>query len=557
MPLKLREKFFRSKASRTFAATLVVLGGLVGEPSSLRADDFTRGEEPMNWSNTEDRPALPPPPPALEPPNLCEFYQVDARFYDDGDGFEHNTSMFRHVSGGPLTQLYNLQCLRDIFTYCGVPETETPTMIGFEIFRDDCIFLEMAKIAGMNCGAMSSEALRCAREGIRCKHVSSQVRGNCEGRSVTILFDSQCQRYEPTADDAACGRYAATGLYSPISLLWDTDSSITDFYNVVNFPMNPHRPAQWHTWRASGKSPLLVYDPKHLGLVTSGAQLFGEWTFGGKSFASLKGMIDGTDRSSWKNGYEALAQLDRNGDRKISGTEIAPLALWFDRNQDAVSQPGEVVSARDAGLKSLSLDHEPFNPVTQAIHARLGYEREIGGEVVAGESVDWYGETSASKIEMVLREQARVALTNELNSESDTAAPTRGADVRFNGMWEWKLDGDTRVDAQAPTKGLLHLAFDEETGQVSGSSFAQAPIQDKAGRKLLKVTRLSVEGAAKGDREIRFRIYDGKRRVAESTAVLSADGKELRGEAVSRVVKSPGSDETNKVSYRWTAHRPK
>ena len=510
----------------------------------------------MNWSNTEDRPALPPPPPALEPPNLCEFYQVDARFYDDGDGFDHGSSMFNQVSGAALSQLYNLQCLRDIFTYCGVPTTEAPQMMGFEIFRDDCIFLELAKIAGMSCGTMSSEALRCAQVGSRCKSVSSQVRGNCEGRSITVLFDSQCHKFTPTGDDAACGRYAATGLYSPISLLWDTDSSITEFYNVVNFPMNPHQAAKWHTWRASAHSPLLVYDPKHLGTVKSGAQLFGEWTFGGKSFASLKGMIDGTDRSSWKNGYEALAELDRNGDRKIDGAEIEPIALWFDRNQDAVSQPGEVVSAREAGLKSVYVDHDAFDPTTQAIHARLGYERVTNGATLQGESVDWYGETAATKMDMLLREQARVALSNENEPKSDTAALASAGDVRFNGMWEWKADGDKRIDTNAPTKGLLHLAFDDETGQLSGSSFAQAPMEDKSGRRLLKVTRLSIEGASKAEREVRFRIYDGKKLVAESTAVLSPDGKELKGEAVSRVLKSPGSDDTNKISYRWTAHRP-
>ena len=38
----------------------------------------------------------------------------------------------------------------------------------------------------------------------------------------------------------------------------------------------------------------------------------------------------------------SLALLDTNHDGKLSGKELDALALWFDKNRDGVSQPGEV-----------------------------------------------------------------------------------------------------------------------------------------------------------------------------------------------------------------------
>src|SRR5262249_44437266 len=83
---------------------------------------------------------------------------------------------------------------------------------------------------------------------------------------------------------------------------------------------------------------ILVWDPKHEGKITSGRQLFGSvtwWIF-------------------FENGYDALDALDDNRDGELSGKELEGLAVWFDRNSNAVSDPGEVVPIEQLGIAAIS-----------------------------------------------------------------------------------------------------------------------------------------------------------------------------------------------------------
>lgn len=71
---------------------------------------------------------------------------------------------------------------------------------------------------------------------------------------------------------------------------------------------------------------ILVWDANHSGKITSGRQLFGSvtwWIF-------------------WKNGYEALAALDDNGDGILRGDELNGISIWRDANGNGVSEVGEV-----------------------------------------------------------------------------------------------------------------------------------------------------------------------------------------------------------------------
>jgi len=82
----------------------------------------------------------------------------------------------------------------------------------------------------------------------------------------------------------------------------------------------------------------LVWDPAGQGRVTSGLQMFGSvswWAF-------------------WRDGYEALAALDDDGDGRIAGAELAGLALWRDADGDAVSDPGEVRPVGACGVVALA-----------------------------------------------------------------------------------------------------------------------------------------------------------------------------------------------------------
>ena len=56
----------------------------------------------------------------------------------------------------------------------------------------------------------------------------------------------------------------------------------------------------------------------------------------------------------WDTGYEALAALDDDRDGRLSGKELAGLALWHDANGNGVSDAGEVKPLADYGIVALS-----------------------------------------------------------------------------------------------------------------------------------------------------------------------------------------------------------
>jgi hypothetical protein len=83
---------------------------------------------------------------------------------------------------------------------------------------------------------------------------------------------------------------------------------------------------------------ILVWDPDATGRINSGRQLFGSvtwWMF-------------------WRDGYEALAALDDDGNGWLEAAEINGLSVWRDSDSDGVSDPGEVLPLRAAGIASIA-----------------------------------------------------------------------------------------------------------------------------------------------------------------------------------------------------------
>ncbi|MBI2376933.1 MAG: hypothetical protein HYV07_23235 [Deltaproteobacteria bacterium] len=86
---------------------------------------------------------------------------------------------------------------------------------------------------------------------------------------------------------------------------------------------------------------ILAWDVDGDGKITSGKELFGE--------------VDTDGTRKFANGYEKLSKyFDRNGDGQVSGDEMAGLKVWEDRNGDGVTQEGELIDAREAGVSSLN-----------------------------------------------------------------------------------------------------------------------------------------------------------------------------------------------------------
>jgi hypothetical protein len=95
------------------------------------------------------------------------------------------------------------------------------------------------------------------------------------------------------------------------------------------------RKAQWPWIKPT--TGLLVWDPLNKGEITSGRQLFGTATW-------------------WllfPNGYAALDALDDNRDGSLSGSELRGIGVWFDKNSNGRSDPGEVQPATDFGVQAI------------------------------------------------------------------------------------------------------------------------------------------------------------------------------------------------------------
>jgi len=94
------------------------------------------------------------------------------------------------------------------------------------------------------------------------------------------------------------------------------------------------------TWNwVKPDAAILAWDPNHTGKITSGCQLFGNVTF----------------NMLWSDGYRALDALDDNRDGVLSGDELHGLVIWYDRNGNGISDPGEVIPIEQTGIKSIKV----------------------------------------------------------------------------------------------------------------------------------------------------------------------------------------------------------
>jgi tetratricopeptide (TPR) repeat protein len=100
----------------------------------------------------------------------------------------------------------------------------------------------------------------------------------------------------------------------------------------------------------------LVYDAGGTGEITSALDWFGSVTFW----------------LFWSNGYEAMRALDDNGDGELRGAELRQLAIWHDRNQNGVSENGEVRPLAAHGITALSCTYLPGDGVELAAYSPRG-----------------------------------------------------------------------------------------------------------------------------------------------------------------------------------------
>lgn len=127
-------------------------------------------------------------------------------------------------------------------------------------------------------------------------------------------------------------------------------------------------------------TPWLVRDLDGNGAIDDGSELFG----------SMTRLASGARA---RNGFEALAELDSDGDGFLTPADAAwsSLAVWRDKNGDRVSTPDELESLDAAGLRRISLGYRVERLCDHA--GNCGVERaeiqfERGGVTRVGSAID-------------------------------------------------------------------------------------------------------------------------------------------------------------------------
>ncbi len=472
--------------------------------------------------------------PGLVATYLETVYALNAAPYDDAKtDYLFNTNLFLRKELGPK---FGVDCFRGN----GYPNDGVRWDANKKEYVPICqrtranIELTTDQVETYDCDQLNSkgEVTVCDDGYSDCKRVQTNVidRDNYYLRTCEFYLDDNCQVVD-LAGQRICGETIVNTSASPLALMWNKDNK--QAYGVSSFKLSNNQKNKWVIWKGSENMPLVVYDPKKKGKITSASQLFGLETFG----------------KSWKNGFEALATLDLNKDGKISGEELKDISLWFDKGSDGVADKGEVKDAREAGVVELYYKGDESNPLTADILTSKGFAKNgSNGKKEIGGALDWFAKTSyASKAE------AQLVASSEF--KQDTQLANQLGRENFTGIWKWVMDKEFIDSEVLNANGVLVISDQNE--EVYGDSYVSLALRNnkpgaKTGVKVIPFSKSQKYVSENGAKKVEFLLeQDGQKTV--STIEFSSDGKTLNG--VSRVSGEDPVRGEYTAHYTWKAIR--
>ena len=149
-----------------------------------------------------------------------------------------------------------------------------------------------------------------------------------EGKEITTVRDSIAKLKQMP--------HAVTPIIFPLDRNAALDD-LLDHKRIVRFDLDGDGQAEWWPW-VKPETGILVWDPKRTGHVESGLQLFGSVTWW----------------MAWQHGYQPLAALDDDQDGWLCGKELDGLVVWQDRNNNGLSERGEVLPVQSHRIRAIA-----------------------------------------------------------------------------------------------------------------------------------------------------------------------------------------------------------
>ena len=168
------------------------------------------------------------------------------------------------------------------------------------------------------------------------------------------------------ADDIFCAAGDAAAPRDPLVIdLNSIGILLTSVDNGVYFDLDNNGFAEKTAW-VDPEDGFLVLDRNGNGTIDNGGELFGDQV-----------QLENGSKSS--SGFEALAELDSNGDGFIDSDDasFADLNVWVDKNQNGISEPNELFSLIELEISSISLDYREVGGVDDATGTIVSLESEV------------------------------------------------------------------------------------------------------------------------------------------------------------------------------------